>query len=189
MNRQTVTGERYKTSEMAAKKKHQWGAGILDRQAAAASDFTARQYGKMLVKITIMTNSWHNKHYRGSYVGNVTSEQIVALRSHFQHLHKLFIPKSIRITQVFISHLTSGVPHNCAASTEQHETNTIPLPPFRLIAVLCSAIRRTKLSACNVHYIESRLAYQRLSGCSQQLVSTLLLHAWVSTGKTTSKPV
>jgi hypothetical protein len=38
---------------------------------------------------------------------------------------------------------TSGVPHNCAASTEQLETNTIHSPPFRLIAVLCSAIRRT----------------------------------------------
>jgi hypothetical protein len=60
-----------KTSEMAVTE-HQWGDGILDRQAAAASDFITRQYGKVLVKITIMTNSWHNKHYRGSYVENVS---------------------------------------------------------------------------------------------------------------------
>ena len=137
----------------------------------------------------MMMNSWHNKHYRGSYIENVTSKQIVVLRSHFQHLHWLFIPKSIRIKQVFISRLTSGVPHNCAASTEQHETNTIHRPPSRLIAVLCSAIGRT-LSACNVHYTESRRAYQRLSGCSQQFSQhTIITRMGITTGKTTSKPV
>jgi len=71
INRRTVTGGRNKTSETAVKK-HQWGDGILDRQAAAASDLTSRQYGKVLVKITIMTNTWNKKHHRGSYVENVS---------------------------------------------------------------------------------------------------------------------
>jgi hypothetical protein len=73
MNRRTVIGGRNKTSEMAVKKT---SVGRRDPgQAAAARDFTTRQYGKVLVKITIMTNSWHNKYYQGSYVENVTSEQ------------------------------------------------------------------------------------------------------------------
>jgi len=66
MNRRTVTDVRNETSELAVKK-HQWGDGIVDRQAAAT-----RQYGKVLVKITLTTNSWHNKHYRGSYVEHVS---------------------------------------------------------------------------------------------------------------------
>ena len=135
------------------------------------------------------TNKWHNKHYRGSYFENVTSKHRVVLGFHFQRLRRLFLPKRIRITQVFISLLTSGVPHNCAASTEQHETKTIHPQPSRLIAVLCSAIRITTLSACNVLY--------RVEACITTLIwlqptisqHTIITRIGITPGKTTSKPV
>jgi hypothetical protein len=112
--------------------------------------FTTRQYRNVLVKIMIMTNIWHEGQQTFPRVVTlkmwVTSEQILVRRSHFQHLHRLSMPKSIKTMQAFISQ-TSGAPHHCAIKlgeiwNEYRSQSAIPL-----IAVLCSVIRRTTISA------------------------------------------